>query len=431
MTVRLAALTATAVRAAKDASSVLLVCQLVAGGVAFVVNIFAARALAPAGRGELALLLQIAYLSSLGLLLGCDRSLVAVYAGNSVRAVARACIRLLRLPSLLGLTVAIVLLTVPAFGDWRTSLAFAVLFAVVNAFVRGIRSIAIATGRHRGFYGYTLVSQGLLMLGCALLFVLRVDNTATWLLTYLFAGAMPTVVWIVRWTRSGAAAAQHTGGTGHACLVADRLRQARREGLQLLPAAVANSGMLRLDRLLLPAMASAGALGIYASVGTMTELIAWPLLAIADSRLGVWREAYDRGALSLHRFLSLAIAYALVSAALGGVLIRVLLVPLLGSDYAAAGELVAPLVLAAATLGVSQLLISALTATRHNILASGVEIVGFAVSGVAYVVLIPPFGALGAAYGSIVGYGSCLLVAGAALFTVRCRSTVAAAKLNR
>jgi O-antigen/teichoic acid export membrane protein len=306
-----------------------------------------------------------------------------------------------------------------------------VLFAVVSAFVRGIRSIAIATGRHRGFYGYTLVSQALLILGIALLFLLRVNSIATWLLTYLLAGATPTAVWIIRWARSGPAAAQHTGGTGHACLVGDRLRRARREGLQLLPASVAASGMLRLDRLLLPAMASAGALGIYASVGTMTELIAWPLLALADSRLGVWREAYDRGVLSLHRFLLLAIAYALVSAALGGVLIRVLLVPLLGSGYAEAGELIAPLVLAAATLGVSQLLISALTAIRRNFLASGVEIVGFAVSAVAYIVLIPPFGALGAAYGSVLGYGSCLLIAGAVLFNARCRSTVAAATLDR
>jgi hypothetical protein len=133
MTGRFAADTATAVRAARDASSVLLVCQLVAGGVAFAVNIFAARALAPAGRGELALLLQIAYLSSLGLLLGCDRSLVAIYAGHSVRAVSRACLRLLRLPSLLGFAVVVVLFTVPGVGDWRTGLALAVLFAVVRA----------------------------------------------------------------------------------------------------------------------------------------------------------------------------------------------------------------------------------------------------------------------------------------------------------
>jgi O-antigen/teichoic acid export membrane protein len=107
------------------------------------------------------------------------------------------------------------------------------------------------------------------------------------------------------------------------------------------------------------------------------------------------------------------------------------LVPLLGSSYAEAGELIAPLVLAAATLGVSQLLISALTAIHCNFLASGVEIVGFAVSAVAYVVLIPPFGALGAAYGSVLGYGSCLLVAGAVLFNARCRSTVATATLDR
>jgi O-antigen/teichoic acid export membrane protein len=420
MTGLVAAVTATAVRAARDASSVLLVCQLVAGGVAFAVNIFAARALAPAGRGELALLLQIAYLSSLGLLLGCDRSLVAVYAGHSVRTVSRACLRLLRLPSLLGFAVVVVLFTVPGVGDWRTGLALAVLFAVVNAFVRGVRSIAIATGHHRGFYGYTLASQALLILEIALLFLLHVDNTTTWMLAYLLAGAMPTAVWLVLWTRwSGPTAAQPTGGDGLAGDIAGRLRLARREGLQLFPAAVANSGMLRLDRLLLPAMASTAALGIYASVATMTELIAWPLLALSDSRLGVWRAAHERGSLTLHRFLLLAIAYAIVSATIGGILIHILLVPLLGPGYAGAEKLIAPLVLAAATLGVSQLLISALTAVHHNLLASGVEIVGFAVSGVAYILLIPRFGALGAAYGSVLGYASCLLVAGVILFNAR------------
>jgi hypothetical protein len=257
-----AALPATAVRAARDVSSALLVCQLVTGGVAFAVNILAARALAPTGRGELALLLQVAYLSSLGLLLGCDRSLVAVYGGNSVRVVSRAFMRLLRLPSLLGFVVIVVLFAVPALGDWRTGLVFATLFAVVNAFVRGIRSIAIATGHYRGFYGYTLVSQALLMLVIGLLFLFHVDNTATWMLAYLVTGATPTAVWLARWTRSDPTPAQRTGRNGRECDNAARLRLARREGLQLLPASVANSGMMRLDRLLLPALGTTAALGI-------------------------------------------------------------------------------------------------------------------------------------------------------------------------
>ena len=66
----------------RDAAAALLLAQVCVAANALVVNVLAARALAPAGRGELALLLQVAYLGSLVLLLGIDRSLVAVFAGS-------------------------------------------------------------------------------------------------------------------------------------------------------------------------------------------------------------------------------------------------------------------------------------------------------------------------------------------------------------
>jgi O-antigen/teichoic acid export membrane protein len=418
-TARRRGLTAAAVRTVRDGGSALLMGQLVAGVVAFAVNILAARALAPQGRGELALLLQIAYLTSLGLLLGCDRSLVTVYAGRPAATVTRACAALLRRPSTLGLAAAVLLLAVPAgAAGIRWGLALAVLFAVVNAFVRGVRSVAIAAGRYRDFATYTLTSQGLLLLVIGALYLLRVDGVVVWLAGYLVTGAVPTAVWLARWVRSGRDSAGNPDGSDGSGDRAE-LRRARREGVQLLPAAVANTGMLRLDRLILPALASAAALGTYASVSTMTELIAWPLLALADSRLGVWRAAHERGELTLRRFLALATGYALAAAVLGGAVIRYLLVPLLGPAYADAGRLVPPLVLAAAALGVAQLLISAITAVRRNVLASGIEIAGFGTSVVGYVLLIPPLGAMGAAYGSLIGYGTGLLAAASTLAWLR------------
>ena len=39
------------------------------------------------------------------------------------------------------------------------------------------------------------------------------------------------------------------------------------------------------------------------------------------------------------------------------------------------------------------------------------EIAGFAVSFAAYLLLIPHYGILGAAYGSLLGYGACLIFA--------------------
>ncbi|MGH3479781.1 MAG: hypothetical protein ACRDQD_23450, partial [Nocardioidaceae bacterium] len=151
---------ASARRIVGDPASVLLTCQLIVAAVAFVANILAARTLDPAGRGELALLLQIAYMSSLGLVLGTDRSVVVVYAGTPVRIVTRSFVRLLLTPSTicLALVVAALAVPVPGIESWRIGLALALLFTVTNAFARAVRSIAIAAGRQQDFLRYTLLS---------------------------------------------------------------------------------------------------------------------------------------------------------------------------------------------------------------------------------------------------------------------------------
>ena len=52
-----------------------------------------------------------------------------------------------------------------------------------------------------------------------------------------------------------------------------------------------------------------------------------------------------------------------------------------------------------------------LIAKGHSGLVSTAEITGFVVSFAAYVLLIPKLGILGAAYGSLLGYGACLVFA--------------------
>ena len=402
---------ASARRIVGDSASVLLTCQLIVASVAFVANILAARTLEPAGRGELALLLQIAYMSSLGLLLGTDRSVVVVYASAPVRTVTRSFLRLLVTPSAICLAVvaAVLIVGVPGIGSWRIGLALALLFAVTNAFVRAVRSIAIATGRQPDFLCYTLLSNGLLILAIVALFLLEVDNSAFWVLAYLVAGTVSTAAWLARWAWSGRVPSHADVMPGNG------LREARREGLTLLPYALAHRGVLRLDRLLLAGLASTAALGIYASVATMTELIAWPLLAFADSRLGVWRKAHDSGALPLRKLFILAAVYCATAAVGMAVIAHLLLLPLLGPAYRSAGALVLPLVAAAAVFGMVHLIVTVLVAIRRNSLVSVAEVVGFGVSIVSYVVLIGHYGALGAAYGSLMGYGISLAIAGGIL----------------
>lgn len=399
-------LVARARRLGGDPSTVLLVAQIVAAGTAFVINILAARTLDPSGRGELALLLQIAYLSTLGLLLGTDRSVVAVLTGRPLGTIARTAVRMLLAPSAVGLlaVVAVLTLPIPGLESWSVRLGLALAFTVMNAFSRAVRSIAIAAERKREYFWFTLVDQGLLFLGIGLLVVLGVHDVTLWMAVYLAAGIPAPALWLVRWVRSGGGNAVPAGEQAEGPAV-------RREGLALLPATVAHSGTLRIDRLLLAGLASTGELGIYAAVATMTELIAWPMMAYADSRLGRWRQAHDGGRLPLRTVLVATLAYGVAASVVLSVLLSLTLVPLLGEAYRPALGLVVPLVAASAVFGMSQILVNMLTAVRRAGLASTVEVLGLGISVVLYVTLISRYGAAGAAYGSLLGYLSCLVLA--------------------
>jgi O-antigen/teichoic acid export membrane protein len=392
----------------------LLVAQLCVGGTAVLANVLMARALAPSGRGLIALLLQVAYLSSQLLLLGSQRSFIAGYHGSSAAVGVRAYASLVVRPCLIGVAVVTLAATViPAhLRPARTVLALIVAFTMVNVLEQAIRAIAIATGRYGGFLASSILGQLFLLATLTGLFLAGVTRPLVWFLGYVLATALPMVACAVLWSRAHGPGPRPAPG---ATLRTDQRRTVRREGLALLPAAVANMGMLRFDRLLLPALASTAALGLYATVATMTELVSWPLQAYADSRLGAWRAAHGRGRLRVSPAMLGAAVYALVVGPLLGGAIFLLIVPLFGERYGSAKALVLPLILAASMYAVSRVSLALLIGQGRNLLASGTELAGFAVSLVAYLLLIPRHGALGAAYGSLIGYGTCLAVATVAL----------------
>jgi len=165
------------------------------------------------------------------------------------------------------------------------------------------------------------------------------------------------------------------------------------------------------DRLALPALASTAALGLYASVATMTELLAWPLRAYADAKLGKWRAAHRDGGLRARPLVLAAAVYALVVTPVVAGAMYLLIVPVFGERYAPAKVLVLPLVVAAGLYAVSRISLGLLIAKGRGALVSAAELSGFAASFVGYVALIPPYGILGAAYGSLIGYGVCLIFA--------------------
>ncbi len=379
----------------------LLASQVLTGGVALVANVLMVRALTPTHRGEVALYLQIIYLGTQVLLLGTERSFVATYHDIEPGAGIRAYARLLAVPAVLGLIgAAAVVLLAPGLGPVVVGLIAA--YALVEASGLAIRSIAIAAGRVGDFLALRVIEAVLLLALMAGLAVAGAANPEAWILAYLVAGAVPTGAYALRWFRQPVRPAT------------DHNRLVRREGLALFPAALSNMAMLRVDRLALPALASTAALGLYASVATMTELLAWPVRAYADSRLGRWRAAHDGGTLRSRPIVLATTVYCLVVTPIAAGGLYLLIVPLFGEQYAPARAVVLPLVAAAGLYAVSRVSLGLLIAKGRGALVSTAEIVGFVVSFAGYLLLIPPYGITGAAYGSLLGYGACLVFALAA-----------------
>jgi O-antigen/teichoic acid export membrane protein len=390
----------------REPSVQLLASQVLTGAVAMAANILMVRSLSPANRGEVALLLQVVYLATQLLLLGTERSFVAAYHNVSPAPAVRAYARLLAVPCLLFLGGAVIWqVAAPAhLTPGPLIVAMLAWFALIEATSLATRSIAIAVGRVRDFLLARVIEALLLFTMLVGLYVGHASHPEWWFLAYLIAGATPTVVYLTIWLRLPIVA---DAGP----VRPEQNRQVRREGLALFPAALSNMAMLRVDRLVIPALASTAALGHYTSVATMTELLAWPIRAYADSRLGRWRASHNEGALKAAPIVAAAGVYVLVVVPLVAGGLYLLVEPLFGHEYADAKVIVLPLVAAAGLYAVSRISLGLLIAKGHGGLVSAAEIAGFVVSFAAYLLLIPRLGILGAAYGSLAGYGACLVFA--------------------
>ncbi|GIF06612.1 lipopolysaccharide biosynthesis protein [Actinoplanes siamensis] len=381
----------------------LLASQVLTGGVALAANILMVRSMTPTHRGEVALLLQVVYLATQFLLLGTERSFVANYHDVAPGPAVRAYGRLLLIPATAGLTGAAVC-TLAVHNPGAVIVVLLAVYTLVEASALASRSVAIAVGRVRDFMVARVLESALLLALLVGLWVTHTSHPETWFLAYVFAGALPTVAYLLVWLRLPVdpdAAAVRPGQN----------RQVRREGLALFPAAISNMAMLRVDRLVIPALASTAALGLYTSVATMTELLAWPVRAYADSRLGRWRASHNDGGLRARPIVLAAAIYALVVVPLVAGGLYLLIVPVFGHQYAAARVVVLPLVVAAGLYAVSRVALGVLIAKGRGGLVSVAEITGFVVSFAVYLLLIPRLGILGAAYGSLAGYGVCLVFA--------------------
>jgi O-antigen/teichoic acid export membrane protein len=380
----------------------LIAAQLLIGAVALAANVMMVRALTPAHRGEVALMLQVVYLATQTLLLGTERSFVAAYHEAPPAAAVRAYGRLLVVPCGLGAVAAAAyaMLAPERLTPGPVVIALITVYALVEAVSLAGRAVTIAIGRVHDFLASRVIESILLLAVMAVLFLARVDSPELWLGAYILACLAPTVGYLVRWLHIAGGAIEN-----------DQNRLVRRQGAALFPAAISNMAMLRSDRLALPVLASTTALGLYTSVATMTELLAWPLRAYADSRLGRWRTAHQEGKLRTRPIVTSAILYVVLVGPVMAAGMYLLIVPVFGPEYAPAKSVVLPLIAAAALYAISRISLGLLVAKGHGTLVSAAEIAGFAVSFAAYLLLIPRHGILGAAWGSLLGYGAGLIFA--------------------
>jgi O-antigen/teichoic acid export membrane protein len=382
----------------------LLTAQVLTAGVALAVNVLAARGMSPDGRGALALLLQLVYVLTTCAVLGRDRSYPAILTSTPALATAARQIRQLLAGPLVLLIVGC-LLVFPAmsgttWGQWTVIGGVGLALALVgNVGLVAARSASIAAQTGGGYLATVVASQaGLLLLTVGLVLAGR-GEAYLWLLAYGVALSAAAAFWFAR---RGAEPAE-----GDA---AGRAR-ARRLGIRLLPASLANIVMLRADRLLLPALGSLEQLGLYIVVAALTEALAWPVQTLVDSRIPAWRLRATRGTLRPGRLLLGAFGYAVAGTAAVAMLISLLLVPVFGEPYSGASALVLPLSAAAACYAVSRVGVGLGVARNAAGRVFAADLAGMVVALTAYLVLIPSLGAMGAALGCLAGYGTTAVVA--------------------
>ncbi len=375
--------------------------QLLAAGVAFVVNLLAASVLDPTGRGQLALTLQVGYLLAILGMLGMERPFTANVSGRQFNETVSFLERLVR-P---GYWAGIIGLLLVLYGLGTENYSFVMIgvlstiFVVSTMHMKIVRTAYIASRTWRPFVFTGIASQVLLVACCLLLTVLHVGAFEVWFAAYTVAGLVATVV-ICTPRRVSPPVDSGQAKIG---------RTVRSQGLRLLPASLGNTAMVRSDRLLIPALSSAAELGIYVVVATAIDMATWPVQQWADSRLHAWKEAPpSKRMVSLMCGIALIITVGLV--AVIAFLLDYIVTQFLPKPYAAGMTLFLPLSVAAIFYSLSRLTQGVLISRGAGTAVSVIEGAGMAVSILAYLVLIPSLGALGAAYGSVLGYSVCFFV---------------------
>ncbi|MCW2831508.1 MAG: hypothetical protein JWP31_2200 [Aeromicrobium sp.] len=363
------------------AASITTGAALLAAGVAFLVNILMARQLGPSSRGDVAWALQWSYVVGPLLALGVDR--------QALRGVARGGARLTQLHvwalGLLGVGVAATLGSFAAVACIAT--------AAISASIAIERGTGMATNSLR-LFAWLSVGFQLWILGASLaLYVGGVDDVRWWLGVYAAPAPVLLAAAVIR-TLDGrrlGARARIFGSTS-------------RQSLQYMLGGIGALLAARVERLLLPAVASPRELGLYVSVATASELLVWAARGLGESRVaglvGVDVSRGDLARLAIRNLFFFAAAAVPVGLGIGFVLI-----PLLGPGFEDATVLVVPLCMSSA-LWSTFLQVSAAWLARGSVRQSAaLDVSAAALTAVLVLLAAPQHGALGAAWACVAAYG--------------------------
>lgn len=395
----------------RNATAILLLNQLIAAGAAVLVNILAARVMEPAPRGDLAFALQVSYLLTVAALMGLERPFMASEHGQFSGQYKK----FTRLTSpgyaIVGLAV-VAMLFIPGLVPAYSVLIFgAAVFVVMNMLVRGIRVAYVTSRAWKPFVTNGIGSQVIVVLGAITLSIAGVGAPEWWMCIYVASG-------LVALTLLAIAVAS---GSRDAWKSTALKRDLRLQGVRLFPAAIGNTAMVRSDRLLLPILGTSADLGLYVTVATVMEMAVWPVQQWVDVSLRRWSAAGGGVVRMLGKLILIGIVLSgAVSAVLGfaAYLVVTLFLP---TSYGPAVSVIVPLGIASMLYAMTRIQQGVLISLGATGSVSIVETIGWAAAITAYVLLIPNFGIMGAAIGSIIGYGVCAAV-GAWVVVWRARS---------
>jgi O-antigen/teichoic acid export membrane protein len=184
-------------------------------------------------------------------------------------------------------------------------------------------------------------------------------------------------------------------------------------GVRDYPGGLADFTTLRLDQLMLGAMASNVAIGLYVIAVRLSEATTLAASALAEALMPevAASETTNKAELLVGRMLRLTIyMHAVILIPL--VLIAPLILRLLfGASFVPAAGALRWLLVAAGVWGISSIVISGLRGFGYPVLSTLARFSAAVVTAIALMILLPRFGITGAAIASLIGYSVMLWVA--------------------